>query len=91
MEFDIEEDDTVYDILIEATRRNEIHMENSGTGGMVYIAGINYIYEFDYGDLSGWMYFVNGEEASVGCDSYKLSDGDKIQWLYTRNLGDDLR
>lgn len=91
MEYAIEEGDTVYDILVEATKRNKIHMENSGTGGMVYIAGINYLYEFDYGDLSGWMYFVNGEEGSVGCDSYTLSDGDEIQWLYTRNLGDDLK
>ena len=90
-EFDIEEGDTVYDILVEATRKYNIQMDNSGAEGMVYIAGLNYLYEFDYGDLSGWMFFVNDEEASVGCDNYKLKDGDKIEWLYTRELGDDLR
>lgn len=89
-EFEIEEGDTVYDILVEAARKYNIQMENSGAEGMVYVSGINYLYEFDYGDLSGWMYFVNGKEASVGCDNYKLSDGDKIEWLYTRNLGEDL-
>jgi len=58
---------------------------------MVYISGINHIYEFDYGELSGWMYRVNGGTPSVGCGSYILSDGDKIEWLYTCELGEDLK
>ncbi len=90
-EFDIEEGDTVYDILVEATRKYGIHMENSGSEGMVYIAGIHYLYEFDFGDLSGWIYHVNGESSSVGCDSYVLSENDTIEWLYTCELGNDLK
>ncbi len=90
-EFIIDEDDTVYDILTEAAREYSIHVENTGANGMVYIAGINYLYEFDFGDLSGWMYFVNGEEASVGCDKYSLTDGDTIEWLYSCDLGNDLK
>lgn len=89
-EFEIEENDTVYDILVEAAKKYQIQMENTGAEGMVYIAGINYLYEFDFGDLSGWMYFVNDEEPSVGCDDYVLEDGDKIEWLYTCELGNDL-
>lgn len=89
-EFEIEENDTVYDILVEAAKKYQIQMENTGAEGMVYIAGINYLYEFDFGDLSGWMYFVNDEEPSVGCDDYVLKDGDKIEWLYTCELGNDL-
>lgn len=90
-EFVIDEDDTVYDILTEAAKKYSIHVENTGTNGMVYIAGINYLYEFDFGDLSGWMYFVNGEEASVGCEEYVLSDGDTIEWCYSCELGNDLK
>lgn len=90
-EFAIARDDTVYDILTEAAQGYSIHMENDGANGMVYISGINYLYEFDFGELSGWMYFVNGEEAGVGCDEYVLSDGDAIEWLYTCELGNDLR
>ena len=60
-------------------------------GEMVYISGINYLYEFDFGDLSGWVYHVNGVSPSVGCGEYKLSDGDRIEWLYTCNLGNDLK
>ena len=86
-EYEFEADETVYDILVEACRENEIQTEFSGG----YVSGINYIYEFDFGDLSGWMYFVNGEEASVGCDSRKLADGDRIEWLYSCEMGNDLK
>ncbi|MBQ8786686.1 MAG: DUF4430 domain-containing protein [Oscillospiraceae bacterium] len=86
-EFVFEKDETVYDILVEACRENNIQTEFSGG----YISGMNYIYEFDFGDLSGWLYYVNGKEASVGCDSYTLSDGDEIKWLYTCEMGNDLK
>lgn len=93
-EFDIEEGETVYDILIEAARAYRIQVENRGSSGsahgMVYIAGINYLYEMDFGDLSGWVYHVNGIAPSRGCGEYKLSDGDRIEWLYTCELGHDL-
>ena len=90
-EFEIEKDDTVYDILVEATRKNGIQMEKRGTDSMVYISGINYLYELDFGDMSGWIYHVNNEEPLVGCGEYKLSDGDNIEWLYTCDLGKDLK
>lgn len=93
-EFTIEEGYTVFDVLTDAARQNGIHMENKGGAGnahgMAYIAGINYIYEFDFGDLSGWVYHVNEKSPSVGCGEYVLHDGDEIQWLYTCNLGKDL-
>ncbi len=88
--FQIDEDDTVYDILIEAAKMYNIHIENDGASGMAYIVGINYLYEFDFGDLSGWLYYVNGEEASMGCDKYVLADGDVIEWHYSCELGNDL-
>lgn len=93
-EFDIEEGETVYDILTEAARAYRIQVENKGSSGsahgMVYISGINYIYEMDYGDLSGWVYHVNGITPSRSCGEYVLSDGDSIEWLYTCELGHDL-
>lgn len=87
---DIEAGETVYDLLVEAARVYKIQMESEGAGGMVYVSGIGYLYEFDYGDLSGWMYRVNGETPSVGCAEYALSDGDRVEWLYTCDLGNDL-
>ena len=93
-EFEIEEGDTVFDVLMEASQTYGIQVENrgsaSGAHGMVYIAGIHYIYEYDFGDLSGWVYHVNGISPSRGCGDYVLHDGDVIEWLYTCELGHDL-
>ena len=89
-EFQIYAEDTVYDILLQACRENGVHLETTGTKETLYVEGINNIYEKDYGDLSGWMYFVNGESPQVGCGNYKLSDGDEVVWCYTCDMGDDL-
>lgn len=89
--FSLSEGETVYDVLLRAVKSHGIQMENNGTADFAYIAGLGYLYEFDYGDLSGWMYFVNGECPSVGCSSYILSDGDVIEWRYTTNMGEDLK
>lgn len=88
--FPIAQGDTVYTILTEAAQSQRIHLETSGGAGMRYVAGIEYLYEFDFGDLSGWIYRVNGQDASVGCEQYVLRDGDKIEWLYTCEMGNDL-
>lgn len=88
--FPIAEGDTVYTVLTDAAKKYRISVENNGSAAHVYIAGIAYLYEFDYGDLSGWMYEVNGEQPSVGAGEYRLKDGDAIEWRYTCNLGEDL-
>lgn len=88
--FAVAEGDTVYDILMEASRRCDFQVDNRGAAGNAYIAGIEYLYEFDYGDLSGWMYKVDGEFPDVGCQSYALHGGETIEWLYTKNIGKDL-
>ncbi len=90
-ELEIESGDTVYVILIEAARKHRIQIDAKGSGSAAYISGINYLYEQELGDLSGWIYRVNGESPSVGCGEYKLSDGDVIEWLYTCDLGNDLK
>lgn len=89
-EFGISEGDTVCDVLIEAARKYGIQVDMRGTGKTGYVAGINYLYEQDFGDLSGWVFHVNGISASCGCSEYELSDGDVIEWLYTCEIGHDL-
>lgn len=88
----VSKDATVFEVLKEICRCQDIQFdyESNGTYGLAYIKGIDSLYEFDYGDLSGWMYRVNNEFPSVGCGYYKLSAGDKVEWLYTTNLGRDL-
>ncbi len=86
----VSEGATVYDVLLQAVREYGIPMDNRGADGAAYIAGLNYLYEFDYGDLSGWMYRVNGRFPDVGCQSCSVADGDRIEWLYTTDIGKDL-
>lgn len=88
--YHVSEGDTVYDVLLTAANENNLPLDNRGADGAAYIAGLNCLYEFDYGPLSGWMYRVNGEFTDVGCQSYYVHDGDKIEWLYTLNIGKDL-
>ena len=52
--------------------------------------GIHNLYEFDCGELSGWMYNVNGWFPNYGCSRYALQDGDVIRWRYTCDLGADV-
>lgn len=85
-----EKGDTVYTALKNACKTNKIQFEYSGDGDSLYIEGIDYLYEFDCGKLSGWEYNVNGKFPSVGCNAYKLKDGDDINWLYTCDLGADI-
>ncbi len=81
----LKEDETVFDVLKRICSQNNIQLEYSYSGafGSYYIEGINQIYEKDAGSLSGWNYYVNGEYPSVGCSSYKLKDGDSVQFVYT--------
>ena len=91
-EYVLRDGDTVYDILDRAVRHNKIQMECIYTVNFasIYVEGINHLYEFSCGELSGWMYMVNEEFPKVGCSKYELEDGDEIIWCYTCDLGRDV-
>jgi hypothetical protein len=84
--------ESVFDILVRETKNNKIHMEftNTPAYNSAYIEGIANLYEFDAGNLSGWMYAVNGWYPNYGCSRYQVKDGDAIAWRYTCDLGRDL-
>ncbi|MBQ4346004.1 MAG: DUF4430 domain-containing protein, partial [Oscillospiraceae bacterium] len=82
--------DTVLQVLRQLCREHHIQHEIDGTDALAYVKGIADLYEFDYGELSGWVYLVNGERPSVGCGQYTLSDGDVIRWVYTLEQGNDI-
>jgi hypothetical protein len=86
------EGETVFDVLQRETRSSGLHMESSYVPlyNSAYVEGIGNLYEFDVGELSGWMYCVNGWYPNYGCSAYVLADGDAIQWNYTCDLGRDL-
>ena len=86
------EGESVFNVLQRTCRQNGIHMEfeNTPMYNSAYIEGIHNLYEFDCGELSGWMYSVNGWFPNYGCSRYALQDGDVIRWVYTCDLGYDV-
>lgn len=86
------EGESVFDVLLREMKSNSIHMEfvNTPIYNSAYIEGINNLYEFDCGELSGWMYKVNDWFPNYGCSRYKLQPGDRVEWVYTCSLGVDV-
>ncbi len=89
-EFSISADENALELLYDAVKAYSLQIEVDGVSGdtvnTAYVRGIASLYEFDFGDLSGWTYTVNGERPSVGCGACPVHDGDRIMWLYTVNL-----
>ncbi len=81
-------DESVFDVLQRELKNNSIHFEYVLTPAYnsAYIEGIGNLYEFDCGELSGWMYKVNGIKPTYGCSQYKLKDGDKIEFFYSCDM-----
>ena len=86
------EGESVFNVFMREMKQNRIHLEfeNTPIYGSAYIEGIANLYEFDCGELSGWMYKVNGWYPNYGCSRYQLKDGDRIEWVYTCDLGKDV-
>ena len=86
------EGESVFDVLQRVCKQNNIHLESSWTPmyNSAYIEGIHNLYEFDCGELSGWVYRVNGWYPNYGCSRYQLVDGEKVEWRYTCDLGKDV-
>ena len=86
------EGESVFDVLQRVCREKGIHMEASWTPiyNSAYVEGIHNLYEFDCGNLSGWMYRVNGWYPNYGCSRYQLADGDVVEWRFTCDLGNDV-
>ncbi len=86
------EGESAFNVLLREMKKNKIHMEFIMTPlyNSNYIQGIGNLYEFDCGELSGWMYAVNDLSPNFGTSNYTLKDGDNVKLLYTCDLGRDL-
>ena len=85
---DFYEGESVFNVLLREMKKNKIHMEfvNTPIYNSAYIEGINNLYEFDCGELSGWMYKVNGWFPNYGCSRYQMKEGDVVEWvIYMRS------
>ncbi len=84
--------ESVFNVLTRELKKKRIHIDfvNTPMYNTIYIKGISNLYERDCGELSGWIYAVNGKIPSYGCSQYILSDRDEIEFVYTCDLGNDI-
>ena len=75
---ELDEGATAYDALVAAA--DDVNASETDYG--MYVAGVNGLAGGDFGEMSGWMFEVNGEMAEVGCSQYELADGDVVTWTY---------
>ena len=82
---EFQDGETAYDVTKRACSATGIQIEASYSPiyGSYYVEGIGHLYEFDCGEMSGWLYKVNGWTPNYGCSEYKLKNGDSIVWDYT--------
>lgn len=83
----VKDGESVMSALKKILKENRINFSISSSGYVRMIGGLS---EKNCGDLSGWMYKVNGVFPSVSTKSYPLKDGDKVEFVYTCNLGGDV-
>lgn len=88
-EVKIREGYTCFDVTNYLARKHNISLVKEGSGRGVYIKGIDGLFAGDMGAKSGWLYRVNGSfsETGVSSGAFSLKDEDKIEWLYTVDLG----
>lgn len=94
IEYKVSDGDTPLDILEYVTKENKIQLDyisaEESSFGTAYVKGINHLYEYSCGEMSGWGFEVNGEYPNQGCSEYELKNGDVIEWIYMCSFEDDM-
>ena len=80
------EGERAFTVLERALKENKIQFEHESA----YVKGIGNIYEFDAGDMSGWLFKVNGEYGDMGLGDTTLSDGDTLLMFYACDYMTDM-
>ena len=75
----------------EATcKANKLQFEYATMSGMKYVDGINNLYSYDCGDLSGWYSLYNGESPSVGMSEIRVEKDAELLLIYSCDMGSDI-
>lgn len=85
IEIKVKKGASVYDVLVAACKEKNIAYDAtySAIYNSSYVKGIGYLYEKMAGDMSGWLYLVDGKTPNVGASAYKINGGEQIEWMYT--------
>lgn len=80
--------ENAYAVLSRALTQANLHYEAAADSA--YFDAVSNLYTGDCGDLSGWMYSVNGEFLMEAVNQYQPAEGDVIALQYTCDMGADL-
>ncbi len=85
IEIKVKKGASVYDVLVAACKEKNIAYDAtySAIYNSSYVKGIGYLYEKMAGDMSGWLYLVDGKTPNVGASAYRINGGEQIEWMYT--------
>ena len=81
----IDDDDTVYDVLRRVCEAKGMNYSASKGSFGVYVSSIDNLSDSVVGKTAGWCYFVNGNFAKVSASKFKVDDGQTIDWEYDDN------
>jgi hypothetical protein len=88
---EIKEGNTVLDVTLSILKQKGIPISVRGSGSSAYVEGIDNLFEFDHGPLSGWTAKRNDTILDQSSDAIQVKNGDTIQWIYTSNDKEDGR
>ena len=86
----LQEGDSAFDVLKRACDEAGVQLEFSYIPAYdsYYVEGIGNLYERDCGQMSGWMYRVDGAFPNVGASEYKLAPGQAVEWVFSCDMQD---
>jgi len=77
MDTELSKDSTVFEILdLVADVNTELY-------GKSYVSGINGVEDKGREGNWSWLYYVNDHQAPVAATTYKVSNGDLIEWIFS--------
>ena len=72
--------DTAFTVLLRAVGKSNVSY--TGSGATAFVTAIYGVANATT-STNGWVYSVNGIRPNKSAGAYPLSNGDKIQWLYS--------
>lgn len=81
-----EEGMTAMDATESAFRSSGVAYSVIGSGASAYMEGINNVYEFDHGPMSGWQVEVNDTHISNSAGAEPVYPDSHVYWYYTTDF-----
>ncbi len=88
MKHAVPKNSTVLDLLIDLKSDSKLEFAYRGSGATAFVYSLG-DFENANGQGSNWVFFVNEQLADRSCGSYRLTDADKVKWVYASKYPPD--